>query len=238
MSLAVQIQIDETSLKDAERVLAAIPGGLNRAIVRSLNRGIDQAFTIYKRGIASAITLPPTVVGKSLVKNKATQSRQSAALYADPFRAPLGIFEATQTKINKSIRKKIARGLASRFGGGGVHYRIGRTMKMIERAFIAMAVGKKGGGGSDLTTSWASRRAEWAAEGLTAAEIRKKSHRGVFKWRSASRLPIHEKYGPSIWRVIVNEPGLKDAMPAEVSVDLNKLLSDQVGVELHRWSKT
>ena len=237
MSLAVQIKIDEASLKEAERVLAAIPGGLNRAIVRSLNRGIDQAFTIYKRGVSSAITLPSTVVGKSLGKKKAAQGRMVASLFGDPFRAPLGSFEAKQTAVSKSVRKKIARGLASRVPGGGVRYRIGRSMKMIEGAFIATAVGKRGGAGSDLTTSSAERRAEWAAEGKTAAEIRKMSHRGVFKRYRASRLPIGEKFGPSVWRVIVNEPGLKDALPAAVSVDLNKLLDDQVGVELRNWEK-
>jgi hypothetical protein len=240
MPLAVQIKIDEASLKEAEQVLAAIPGGLNRAIVRSLNRGIDQAFTTYKRGISSAVTLPPTVVGKSLGKKKATQGRMSAALYADPFRAPLGVFEAKQTKISKAIRKKIARGVASRLPGGGVTYRIGRVQKMIEGAFIATAVGLKGAGSrskEDWHLSSAERRIEWETTGKTPAEIRKMSHRGVFKRRGASRLKIGEKYGPSIWRIIINEPGLKDAMPAAVSVDLNKLLNDQVGVELRNWSK-
>ena len=238
MVLSVQIKIDEASLKEAKRVLAAIPGGLNRVLVRSFNRGIDQAFTKYKNAISSATTLRPTIVGKSMSKKKATQSRIEASLSADPVRFPLAVFEAKQTKQTKAVRKKIARGVASRLGSGlGVSYRISRYQRMIEGAFIATVTGKKGGAGSDLTTSSAERRAEWAAEGKTAAEIRKMSHRGVFKRRGASRLPISEKYGPSVWRVIVNEPGLKDAVPAEVSVDLNKLLDDQVGVELRNWEK-
>ena len=237
MALSVQIQIDEASLKEAERILRGIPGGFNRVFVRALNRGIDQAFTRYKRAIAEATTLSPTAVGKSMTKKRATASSLRALLSADPVRFPLGSFEAKQTKLSKSIRKKIARGVASRFGAGlGVRYRIGRTQKMIEGAFLATVTGKKGGAGSDLTMSSAARRAEWQAEGKTAAEIRKMSHRGVFKRYGASRLPIAEKFGPSIWRVIVNEPGLKDALPAAVAVDLNKLVNDQVGVELRNWS--
>ena len=238
MALSVQIKIDEASLKEAERILGAIPGGLNRVLVRSFNRGIDQAFTKYKNDISSATTLRPTIVGKSMSKKKATQSRIEASLSADPVRFPLAVFEAKQTKQTKAVRKKIARGLASRLGSGlGVRYRISRYQRMIEGAFIATAVGKKGGARGDLSTSSSERRAEWEAEGLTAAEIRKKSHRGVFKRKGAARLGISEKYGPSIWRVIVNEPGIKDAVPAEVSVDLNTLINDQIGVELRNWEK-
>jgi hypothetical protein len=238
MSLAVQIKIDEASLKEAENVLRAIPGGFNRVLVRSFNRGIDQAFTKYKNAISSATTLKPTIVGKSMSKRKATAANISAALSADPVRFPLAVFEAKQTNLPKSVQKKIARGVASKLSSGlGVRYRISRTQQLIEGAFIATAVGKKGGAGSDLRTSSAERRAEWEAEGLTASEIAKKSHRGVFKRKGAARLGISEKFGPSVWRVIVNEPGLKDAVPAEVSVDLNALINDQIGVELRNWAK-
>jgi hypothetical protein len=238
MTLTVHIQIDEASLKEAEKVLAAIPGGFDRMLVRSFNRAIDQAFTSYKRGVAEAVTIGPATVGKSLSKKKATKSHIRASLAADPVRLPLGVFESKQIGLSKAVRKKIARGVASRMGGGlGVRYRIGRFEKMIEGAFIATVTGKKGGAGSDLRTSSAARRAEWQDEGLSASQIRKKSHRGVFKRVGPSRLPIAEKHGPSIWRVIVNEPGLKEALPAGVSVDLNKLVNDQVGVELRNWSK-
>lgn len=238
MSFAVQMKIDAASLKEAQHIVGHIPGGMNRVLVRSFNRAIDTAFTRYKRGISSATTIKPGLVGRSMSKKKATAARIEAALAADPVRLPLAAFEAKQDKLTKAVRRKIARGLASRFGGGlGVRYRISRFVRLIAGGFIATAVGKKGGAGGDLRTSSAARRAEWEAEGLTASEIAKKSHRGVFKRMGRSRLPIGEKYGPSIWRVAVNEPGLAEAIPTEISVDLNKLVDDQIAVELRNWEK-
>lgn len=231
----IQIKIDEQSLREAENILRAIPGGFDRVVRRSMGRAIDTAFTLYKRGIVSATTLRPGRVGKAMTKRK---SAGSAALLAEPVRFPLGVFQAKQTKQTKAVSRKISRGIASRFGAGlGVQYRISRVTKIIEGGFIATAVGKKGGGGSDLHTTSAQRRAEWEDEGLTAAEIKKKSHRGVFKRRGAPRLPIGEKYGPSLWRIAVNTPGLSDVIPEKTSIDLTRLINDQMGVELRRWAK-
>jgi len=238
MTLSVQIKIDEASLKEAQNVLHAIPGGFDRVIVRAFNRGIDQAYTRYKRDISSATTLKPTAVGKSMSKRRASRANLSAALAAEAKRFPLAVFQAKQTRLTKAVRRKIARGLASRAAAGlGVSYRIGRAARMIEGGFIATAVGKKGGARGDLRTSSAARRAEWAAEGKTAAEIRKLSHRGVFKRRGGARLPIGEKYGPSVWRIIVNDPAVKETVPAAVAIDVNKLVNDQMAVELKRWAK-
>jgi len=231
----IQLKIDEQGLREASHILRAIPGGFDRVVRRSMGRAIDKAFTMYKRGIVSATTLRSGRVGKAMTKRK---SGGSAALLADPVRFPLGVFQAKQTRQTKAVGRKISRGMASRFGAGiGVRYRISRVTKVIEGGFIATAIGKKGGGGGDLSTTSAQRRAEWESEGLTAAEIRKKSHRGVFKRRGAPRLPIGEKYGPSLWRIAVNTPGLSNVVPEKTSIDLTKLINDQMGVELRKWVK-
>ena len=231
--LAIEIKIDEVSLKEAQNVLRAIPGGYDRVIKRATGRAIDQAYTKYKRAISRATTLKPTVAGKAMTKKK---YKTGAALLADPVRAPLGMFEAKQIKLIKGAKRKIRRGLASRVGGGlGVRYRIGRVQKMVEGGFIAKLVGKKGGASGDLHTTGAQRRAEWEAEGLTPAQVRKKSHRGVYKRIGSSRLPVYESMGPSIWQVIVNTPGMSEQIPKQVAVDFNKLVNNQMGVELRRW---
>jgi len=231
--LAIQLKIDEVSLKEAQNVLRAIPGGYDRVIKRATGRAIDQAYTKYKRAISQATTLKPTVAGRAMTKKK---YKYGASLLADPVRAPLGMFEAKQIKLNKTTKRKIRRGVASRLGSGlGVRYRIGRVQKMIESGFIAKMVGKKGGAAGDLHTTSAQRRAEWEAEGLTPAQVRKKSHRGIYKRITSSRLPVREAMGPSIWQVIVHTPGMSEQIPRQVSVDLNKLVNDQMGVELRRW---
>jgi len=227
------MKIDEVSLKQAQNALRAIPGGYNRVIKRATGRAIDQAFTKYKRAISRATTLKPTVAGRAMTKKK---SKYGASLLADPVRAPLGMFEAKQIKLNKTTRRKIRRGVASRLGGLGVRYRIGRLQKMIESGFIAKMVGKKGGGGGDLHTTSAQRRAEWEAEGLTPAQVRKKSHRGIYRRVGLSRLPLSEPLGPSIWQIIVHTPGMSQKIPKQVSIDFNKLVNDQMGVELRRWA--
>jgi len=232
--LAIEIKIDAVSLKEAQNVLRAIPGGYDRVIKRATGRAIDQAYTKYKRAISQATTLKPTVAGRAMTKKK---YKYGASLLADPVRAPLGMFEAKQIKLNKTTKRKIRRGAASRLPGGqGVRYRIGRVQKMIESGFIAKMVGKKGGVRAGPHTTAAQRYAEWEAEGLSPAQIRKKSHRGIYKRIGTKRLPIGERFGPSIWQVIVNTPGMSDKLPKDVSVDFNKLVNDQMGVELRRWS--
>jgi len=231
--LAIEIKIDEVSLKEAQNVLRAIPGGYDRVIKRATGRAIDQAYTKYKREISRVTTLKLTVAGRAMTKKK---SKYGASLLADPVRAPLGMFEVIQIKLNKTTRRKIRRGVASRLGSGlGVRYRIGRVQKMIESGFIAKMVGKKGGVRAGPHTTAAQRYAEWEAEGLTPAQVRKKSHRGIYKRIGASRLPVYEAMGPSIWQVIVHTPGMSEKIPQEIGIDLSRLVNDQMGVEFRRW---
>jgi len=231
--LAIEIKIDAVSLKEAQNVLRAIPGGYDRVIKRATGRAIDQAYTKYKRAISQATTLKPTVAGRAMTKKK---YKYGASLLADPVRAPLGMFEAKQIKLNKTTKRKIRRGAASRLPGGqGVRYRIGRVQKMIESGFIAKMVGKKGGVRAGPHTTAAQRYAEWEAEGLTPAQVRKKSHRGVYKRIGSSRLPVRELLGPSIWWIEVDTPGIREKIPQEVGIDLSRLINDQMGVELRRW---
>ena len=60
-------------------------------------------------------------------------------------------------------------------------------------------------------------------------------HRGVFKRKGASRLPIAEARGPSIWKVITNTAGLLRAVTVTAGEKLSKHINDQIGVEFRRW---
>jgi len=62
-------------------------------------------------------------------------------------------------------------------------------------------------------------------------------HQGVFLRKGLGRLPIAEAHGPSIWRVIVNSPGLLAGAQQRAGARLTKHINDQIGVELRRWRK-
>ena len=62
-------------------------------------------------------------------------------------------------------------------------------------------------------------------------------HRGVFARGRETRLPIGEKRGPSIWKVITDTPGLLRACTDAAGDRLGKLINDQIGVEFRRWSR-
>lgn len=62
-------------------------------------------------------------------------------------------------------------------------------------------------------------------------------HRGVFLRGGPSRLPIGEKKGPSIWRVITNTAGLLKAATDAAGEKMGKLINDQIGYEFKRWNR-
>ncbi len=62
-------------------------------------------------------------------------------------------------------------------------------------------------------------------------------HRGVFARGRPSRLPIGEKRGPSIWKIITGTAGLLKACTDAAGDRLGKLINDQIGVEFRRWKR-
>ena len=62
-------------------------------------------------------------------------------------------------------------------------------------------------------------------------------HRGVFARGRETRLPIVERRGPSIWKVITSTAGLLRACIDAAGKRLGKLINDQIGVEFRRWSR-
>ena len=65
----------------------------------------------------------------------------------------------------------------------------------------------------------------------------KSGHRGVFKRKRGTRLPIQEKRGPSVWQVITGTAGLLRAVIDKAGNLLGKFINDQIGVEFRRWKK-
>jgi len=57
-------------------------------------------------------------------------------------------------------------------------------------------------------------------------------HKGIFKRRGKNRLPIVELFGPSIGGILANKRRLARKIERESGVDLEKLIDDQIKVEL------
>lgn len=183
--LAIQITIDERSLKKAAHILRAIPRAMPRVFRRAISRTVDMAATDLKRRVGKQITAKKGDIAKGISKKKTTFY---GSVGGKPFKPGLLAFPGTkQTKH-------------------GVSYRISRMAgrKKIEHGFIATMPS---------------------------------GHRGVFARGLPSRLPIGEKRGPSIWKVITGTTGLLKAATDAAGDRFGKLINDQIGVEFRRWKR-
>ena len=126
--LAVQVKIDERSLKEAERIMRSVPRGFPRVMRRAINRTVDMAATDLKRRTADQIKLPKGEVAKGIGKHKASYSKLGGSIDALPYRPALTKFPGT-----RQLKR-------------GVKYRIGKEgFKTIEHTFIAkMRSGHRG----------------------------------------------------------------------------------------------
>jgi len=119
--LAVQVKIDEASLKEAEHILRAVPRGFPRVMRRAINRAVDMAATDLKRRTADQIKLPKGEIARGIYKRKASYSNLAGSIDALPYRPALTKFPGT-----RQLKR-------------GVKYRIGKEgFKIIEHAFIAV----------------------------------------------------------------------------------------------------
>ncbi len=126
--LAVQLKIDEASLKEAQRILRTVPRAFPRVMRRAINRTVDMAATDLKRRTAEQIKLPKGEVARGIGKRKASYSNLSGAVNAVPHRPALTKFKGT-----RQLKR-------------GVKYRIGTEgFKTILHGFIAtMESGHRG----------------------------------------------------------------------------------------------
>lgn len=124
----IQLNIDEASIKEAERILRAAPKAFPRVMRRAINRTVDSAATDLKRRAAERIKLPKGEIARGIGKRKANYGRLSGAIDALPHRPALTKFKGT---------RQLKRGVKYRIGAEG--------FKMIVHGFIAtMPSGHRG----------------------------------------------------------------------------------------------
>jgi len=184
----IEIKIDEKTIREAQRILRAIPGGVERVFPRAINRTVDTAATDIKRRVGQILPVPLGEIAKAINKVRASRSNWYGAIGGHYYRVPVSKYKGTrQTK--KGVTFKSARTQAR---------------ELIEGGFFATM---------------------------------KSGHRGVFVRSGPDRLPIQERKGPSVWKVITDREGLLATVMQKAGTKLQKQIDDQVGVELRRWAK-
>jgi len=208
--LAIRLQIDERSLKEASHILRAVPRALPRIMRRAMKRAVDSGATDLKRRVAEQIVVKKSFIAKQISKK---WSSFSGSLGASAKRLPIPAFSVSRRAHGLSYR-------ISRKGG----------RKFIEHGFLIDVVG-----GKPESTSAEARAAAFAKGGEEL--VREYSHHAIFARRGPKRLPIDEKEGPSIWWIITNTPGLLKAATDAAGEKIVKQIDDQISVELRRWQK-
>ncbi len=99
------LNVDVTQdFKEVNKMLKGIPGLVDKAAVRSLNRTNDQVAVIARRLIAKDMGIPVKVVRAGMFKMKARRHRLTATTIARGGRLNLIRFKANQTKLGVSAK--------------------------------------------------------------------------------------------------------------------------------------
>jgi len=115
--LDIRIKVDERSLKEAARILKAIPRAMPRVMRRAIKKTVDKTVVEFKDKIVEKVNLKKGDIGRALKKTYSAEYGSIAAKYT---RTGLLEFKGTAPSAH------------------GVRYRIYRNeaRKMIEHGFI------------------------------------------------------------------------------------------------------
>jgi len=138
----IEIKIDEQTIREAQRILRAIPGGVERAFPRAINRVVDSAATDIKRRVGQILPVPLGEIAKAIAKVRASRSNWYGAIGGHYYRVPVSKYKGTrQTK--QGVTFKSARTQARELIEGGFF----ATMKSSHRGVFVRAsytTGKEG----------------------------------------------------------------------------------------------
>ncbi len=177
--MAFEITIDDSDLRRLRKELAGIPGGVERVLARAINKTLVFARTRVVNQIAGQLTLRKRdIKNRNIDVRRASFSRPFARLRISGRRVPLIDFRAKQTRR-------------------GVSYSIlrGQGRKTLQDAFITRT--SSGHEGVFVRTGplRLSRR-------LATRTNRSKGRKKGMSHMTRPRLPISERFGPSVPRVL------------------------------------
>ena len=124
MSRIVQLKTKDDSIREAERLLAGIPGGIEKAAMRSINDALSAGKTAVSVGIREKYTVNASVMKETIKVKQASQTRlegeiesKGSPLSTRHFRhSPSG--ESTTGNNRKAIRVSVKKGASVKFKTG------------------------------------------------------------------------------------------------------------------------
>ena len=124
MSRIVQLKAKDDSIKEAERLLSNIPGGVEKAAMRSINDALAVGKTAVSTGIRQHYTVKASTIKETVRITKASQTRleggiesRGSALSLRHFRhSPTGV--STTGGDRKQVRVSVSKGRGVKFKTG------------------------------------------------------------------------------------------------------------------------
>jgi hypothetical protein len=213
----VEIKVDEQDIQSALALLKDYPRRINSVLNNAINRTTTSARTASVKKIAKDTKLKQGDLYKKgdirrpIIQTKSTTKTLRATIESSGRRIPLIVFKAKQAFKRRTKKQKAA---GAKQKGKGVSYNLGKGRAIVPDGFITEVFGKPGR--------------------LTAIITGRAGHRGVFTRGGKSRLPIYEKFGPSIHRVYSGTSGILTQAVEIANKRLPKEINGQVNVILER----
>jgi len=221
MALAAEITVDQRKLRQVQRALAAVPGGVERAQGQAIKRTTDKARVVVVTAVHSDLA-----VKKSDLWQRNNRRR--------PIRTALSREGKTVTGGRVIVAGDAeAGGLSGSRAGGRIplskfkakqHWRSGRGRGRV-RTRVSYKIDRGGG----------RRKIEGEKQGPFLLELAS-GKVGVFVRKGRSRLPLVELHGPSVAHVASRQPKVRRLIDFEAAEELAKQMDSQVDRFLKRRS--
>ena len=104
---SVSLSVDPGRFEEIRRVLAHIPGGAEKAVMRGLNRALEGARTEALKDIRDRYTISPDIVKASMHILKASPGRLVATLVSRGSGIPVSLFKTSDPVSQKGIPVKL-----------------------------------------------------------------------------------------------------------------------------------
>lgn len=214
--LPIDIVVDETTLSQARRDLAGMPGAIDRALTAAVNKAVIQGRTIVVDGVFAVLNTKRKAILDRVHVRKARKGNPVAKVIAGKNRIGLANFGARDTTDR------------STHTGQGVFVQIFKSggQKNYARAFIANYRGNKEVVQRKEGTALVSTgRRTWYG-----SSIKKSIGTGTL----VGRLPLIQKVGPSPAEVLREQPKVEQESRAKIAAVLREQVLSQVDRVLKR----
>ena len=112
----VELEVDQSTIRRAERLLRNIPNGSKRALTQATNRALSKGKTTIRKELTSRYTVKSSYVSSSLKINKANFGSITGNVVATSPVTPLYKFKTTPNKVTKrrptTLRSEVKKGQA------------------------------------------------------------------------------------------------------------------------------